>query len=377
MKTSFFILSDVFIYYLLFATFREKSNTTKWLVNKRKFIVASLFIICLFPFFSGDYFHYEQIYNNLLKGDSSGMEDVYLILAKITYNYFIFRLVVWGGALSLFFYSVKLSKLPFEYVSLFFVALYLLLFSYARVSLSMAMMFLGLTMISYNAMVSFKAILSRFFYIIIGLTLIAVSYYFHKSSVFGIACICVSLITYKMTKFRMLIMILAIPVIVQLIQYLIVDLLNADAFDNESLINVRAAQKYISDEGGSKSFNLGVGIQNLLVRTSFYLIAYIYIKALWENTYRLFPKPIKIISTTAFLCVVGASIFAFNLGYNTWTLYYRFLNYAMIPSTFFLVYCLIHNVYPKIVKMTLTIGWIASFYTLFYSLYCAHVGEIG
>ena len=72
--------------------------------------------------------------------------------------------------------------------------------------------------------------------------------------------------------------------------------------------------------------------------------------------------------------VFVSSIFAFDLGANTQTLYVRMMRYAQIPLCICLSYLYENNLYKKQVKWVYTIGIAGCFYAITYMLYNIIVG---
>lgn len=334
----------------------------------RQFVFILLLLFVIYPFYSGDFFHYAEGFSVFKKGFTDYKEPVYQFLMDISPSYSIFRMIVWGVSYLIFIRIVQNLKIHFDVALLFFSFLYLLYFSYGRVTASMVIMYLGLSLITVYP--------HRHNYVrlIIGFILVGTSYYFHKTALFGIAVVIVSLLIYNLNRKRLLLLLLFIPVSLGTIGAFLANIMDMSAVPDSGVIDVFVAQKYMKGEA-SGGFDMGAGISNFMMRTSFYIFLYIYIYSIFKGKYSQIPCQIKVFGTAAFLCVVGASVFAFDFGVNTYVLYYRFLNFAMIPATIFLSYIYSAGYCGKSLKMCLLVGVTGSFYTIIYSFYCAYVGK--
>ena len=169
------IVIYIAIYFLLRGALRDKA------VPKNNYFFACLLILifCIYPAWGGDYFHYRESFFSIKQNGYTNMEIPYqYIIKNIADTYFQFRLMVWGVALLLLYYTQKSLPVPLVLCSVIFCLLFLPRFSYARVSLAMSMTYFGLVVLLNKK--------TRINYII-GFAIIGASYFFHKSALFGIA----------------------------------------------------------------------------------------------------------------------------------------------------------------------------------------------
>lgn len=149
-----------------------------------------ILIFVLFAFWDTDYFSFRYIFHTSLEGFR---DPLYYYLSFISFDsYTIFRLLIWGTGLLLFHKTAKRFNLSSNYTAYIFVIFFLLTFSYARVSLGMALYFYGLSHIlkpNYQ---------NQFASLVWGLIFIGCSYFGHRSMVIPI--LLTPLIFIKLTK---------------------------------------------------------------------------------------------------------------------------------------------------------------------------------
>lgn len=352
---------NLVIYYLIYIL-SKKSFWQKVNVERRTryciFILSVLF--CIIPFWGGDYFHYMEIFPILRAGEYQlNIENIYTIIARLTQDYHIFRLFVWGGAIVLICICIKLLKLRYDITFFLFTTLFLYKFSYARVSLAMSLMYIG------SALLLKDKNIKKIF----GIIAIIVSFYFHKSAIFGIAVIIITPLFLNNSRFKIYSLLLLFPLFVLVTQYFIGEYLAVD-FERDGM-NFGVGQQYMTSE----IVDVGIGehIMNLLWRGTIYMIAFLYIKVINDGSYLKMPKSIRLFATASFLSIYVSSFFIIDLGINTTVIYNRFLNFCMLPSVYFLSYCHDNGIHSKIVKFIVNIGTTAAIYALLYSTYLNNI----
>ncbi len=357
----------IFLYILLYGTIYymlyNVIDKVRMPNSKKYFCVLGTFIICLFPIWSGDYHHYSEEFYDLQTGYYTHMEEIYTYIAQnLVSNYFLFRLLLWGAGNILILLTFKRLSIRFHVALLYYMAISILWFSYARVSCGMALMFYGLSLL---ACPFSKAKLLSF---LLGICLVLSSFFFHKSSLFGIAMIIAALFFYNMSKNKLFMFGVVYIVFVAFAGFYLNSFLSLDV--DETIIDVKSAQKYL--DLTSKHNGIGAFIQDALIIGNYYLILFIIFKTITSGSFHGFPRNIKIFTIATFFIISGASLFAFDLGYNTYIIYYRFLNFSIIPLCVFLAYCYDNGIAKKGVRLSLYIGFVSSIYTLLYSLYLSN-----
>ena len=328
------------------------------------FAIISIAIICVCAYYDTDFYHYEDIFQSVTSTNISHMEDVYLPIALFANgNYLLFRFCIWGVAVLLAMYIAKRLKLPLSLFSLYFLVLILLKFGYGRVSLALTIATLGFTFI-------IKPISPKIFSILFGVLAVYVSSYFHDSVIFYIIILVISLLFINTGRKSLVILFVLYPVLVYLFQmyggYYIMQYIDS----NDS---AQGALYYVN--GDFEGYQgIGVAVKTFLERMPFFLTVLLAVLIRWNNYHNTMPFYMKIINSLSILTVITAFMFSFNTTINTYSLYYRFLYFAMLPMIILVTYCHMNRLFPKLINIIFWCGVIASSYSLIYSLYCNIVG---
>ncbi len=177
-----FVLMNII--FIVTYKFRRSKKTTPiiWMLS---------LVFCLFAYWDTDYFTLRQGFYTSLK---DYRDPLYYGLSLISFNsYAIFRLYIWGSAILLLILTTKRLKISENMLAFIFAVFFLLIFSYARVSLGMAMYFYGISVI-----LTAKRDRKIASYIW-GILFIGCSYFGHRSMVLPI--VCTPLIFFKFNKF--------------------------------------------------------------------------------------------------------------------------------------------------------------------------------
>lgn len=360
----FNIVLYIIIYYL-FSSARRAPYYLSDAERKSGFILILIFFV--FAFWAGDWFHLYIPYDEIRAGGFSSMENIYKWISQnIAPNYIIFRLVVWGSGL-LFVYKLA-NRLPINAnLTLYmFVVFGVLWFSYARVSLAMAMMFFGVSILyspNRNKAISY----------IFGCGLITISYFFHKSALFGIGIIVISFF-FGMFKRKVLVFtIILIPLIVTLIKSALSDVLVMESqFDGSDFSHsVYTAQRYLSADEDKKGISAIIPLiaeRTIYIGTSFICLKE-YLSSKFEDT----PEIIKLFMRILIFITIISIILSFDMGFNTTVLAYRLFRFSFIPVSILIAYFYENNIFPKLSGLIILLGVFVSLYYLFYTLYCTIV----
>ncbi len=324
-----------------------------------------ILIFCLFAFWGADWFGYLNYFILIKAGaELSSVEEVYTwIINVLSPNYLIFRLIVWGSALALFYKTIRNLDLSVPYALFFFCSIYLIWFSYARATLAMAMMFYGLSLLHRSHK---NTKLTK----LLACTYIILSFYFHKSSIFGIIVIILSesILFLKLNKKWIIFLILILfPIVVHFLSLFLNMYVDTSMSEEETILNnyMTAGSKYLLDD--SKSLGVGVIMQRFFERFPYYMLAFLSCKLIFnriniENKIRPFVWCLIVL-------IIASSLFAFTSDLNTSVLYGRFIRYAQIPSCIVLTYMYSHRFFPKAVKFTYSFAILGVIYVLLYVLY--------
>lgn len=362
----FDVILWLFIYFRLHKFFNEPYKR----FQKSKIIgIFLILVFCLFPFWGGDYFHYYEQMIEYNKGGYLLQEPVYgWMYSTFSFSYTFFRLVIWGFALFFLFNAYKRTSLSFGVCLFIFATCYMHYFSYARASLAMAMVILGLSLV-----VTSKG-RNRLFLLISGMFLMGVSFFFHKSSLIGISAAIVSLFLLNPGKKTILLLVVSTPLLVILLSHIIEMYLGFD-FDNVGVITNQYRDRLagVGVELEDKSFGIGPFISQLLSRTPLYLCAILYIVVVIKGLFRNFTRGERALSSFSFVCIVIALTFLYDFGYDTSTIHYRILYWSMPANAVFLGAVYRTKRFPLFVKSILFTTIAGAFYDLTYAAYCSLV----
>lgn len=177
-----------FLLYCFLLLFSLRGNVSNLYLKEdfkggRRFLFCGLLLFALTSFVGADFFHYYEFmheYRGQVFGDQElGLEAFYqYLISFIDGNYFLFRLVVWGGSLLLITYATRKYGANLYHTLFLILAGFIITFSYARATLAMAVFSVGAVIIS---IASERKIKRRILPTIIGLIIIACSMYFHRS----------------------------------------------------------------------------------------------------------------------------------------------------------------------------------------------------
>ncbi len=348
--TALEVFFDLCLFVILFFVVRHglKYRTH----NQWCYILCLLF--CLFSFWGGDYFHYKAMYEDFsIFGSSGAVEKVYFHIIKFSSTYLSFRLIVWGSSITLSFWCAKRLKLNSQLFNYTFVAFALLSFSYARVSLAIAIICLGYTFIV-------KPFRLNLLSIILGLIIIYVGTLFHKSIILLAVIALVSVL--NITKLRICLMVLGFPIAIILANIYLPHLLSDDTI--LSAEQVAKAQAYLS-ESHEKTRGIGALINFTIQYASVYL-ACLFIVIQYFRKYRLFSTLSKQVILFVLLTVYAGSIFlCIPMGF---VMFYRIVSMAKLPLVFALT--LNYNYLTKIqIWLVVALAYFSDFYQLSYSFY--------
>ena len=357
------ILVMLYFFVLIRPALKNYGNIPNDWIVLAKFLII---LFCLFSFWGVDWFHYAQIFAKIKKYGGTHMEDVYVSIAQFSPNYLVFRFIIWGSAVFLVFDFFKRINVNYVLALLIFSATSLIWFSYARVSLAMALMFWGVSVV-FNPLYG-KKLLSY----VVGISAIVASFYFHKTAAFGIGIIGIAFLANKLKGRSILILsALLIPIEFLLIQHYLLDFMLVDARVEEGAwgSSIASGQHYLGKE--TVTSGIGSNIAKFLELLPYYLTAYCCLKLSGKkHLFEMIPISVKAFVYIAFYFVLFASIFAFDFGYSTEILYGRFMRFAFLPCVVVVSYCYEIVETHKIAKYIVYLGMASTMYQLLYVLYC-------
>ena len=366
-QTPFLVAINLFMLllnYLLMRSAIHSPYRVPRLQHRLSFLIIVLF--CLFSFWGLDWFHYAEKYSLMVGDYQTTIENVYYFIAKtLSPTYLVFRMIVWGGALAMLFYTVKRLEINTDIFLLVFGCIWVIYFSYARVSLAMAFLFLGSSFLIKP--VGKKYLLSFF----LGGALIALSIYFHKTALWGVAIVILSAFTNRLDKKASLLLVLLFPLLVYFARNFLIDFM-ASGFDaEEGLIEAYASSGQTYLDRTTSVRGLGSTLQRLLEVIPLYLMVLYTLRRRINTENDVTSKALHFYSRVLFYCVLLSSVFLFDLGMNTRVVYIRFIRFSVIPASFVLSFLLSEQRASRYLRFLFYLSFCGSLYAVLYMAYCA------
>ena len=371
---SIFTILDIIILLYIWSKTGFSLYTDLYNQNKARSYFFLIFLFCMFSMWASDWYHYLEEFE-MVKSYGAlhiNLESFYIwLIESVCTNYMQFRFIIWGAAVYILYLLFRRISLPLELLIFVFCGIWLIWFSYARVSLAMALIFLGYSL--WYKPIGTRKLLSR----CIAIAVMCSAFFFHKSAAFGIAVAFFAIASEKFSKKTTIIYLILLPLLVILIRGYIVDFLymDFDSSENELQANLAAGQRNFT-EISSSTKGLGSIIRDFFELAVYYVISYLCLiySLKKKNELSHVPSELDAFVRICFFLILFASIFAFNLGFNTSTIYRRFILFSFIPCTVAICYFHYYKLFPKITPKVIQLGIIGMFYTIFYSLYCTLLG---
>ena len=350
---------------------------------RRYMMILISVLFCLFSFWGTDWFHYAEMYINLvyMDGFNTSLENVYYFIANyLSPNYLVFRAIIWGSAFYLLCLLFRHVSIRGDLLLAIFCALWLLDFSYGRVVMSYTMMYLGGAILMKP--VKGKMLLS----LMLGIALLVFSLFFHKTAFFGVALILFALLPRLLNNRTFALVLMMYPFVLLLVQLLLMQFMDTAIDPSERNSSSTAGQAYLNDD--TKEIGPAYLLYLIMRYVPYYMIAWIAYKvnlyqpeesAEKENEVQFSlpdeaPAEVRFFSRLTIYIVLVSTIFLFDLGASTTTLYIRFMMYGFIPACVVLAWAWQHKFCPRMVKLTFLVGLAGTFYALLYSFYLAYLG---
>ena len=165
-----FVLMNVIFLFVYAYRYKRQSTPITW---------SLILVFLLFAYWDTDYFSFRQMFHTSLE---NFRDPLYYYLSLVSFDsYTFFRLIIWGSALFLFKKTTDRYGIAPNIAAYVFAIFFLLTFSYARVSLGMAMYFYGLSFLIKPHSTN------KFWGFVWGLTFVCCSYFGHRSLLILIA----------------------------------------------------------------------------------------------------------------------------------------------------------------------------------------------
>jgi len=299
-------------------------------VNASGLIVLYFTIYAMFYCVNPDYFSYRDWMNINMKELNMEFwtnEDIYAYIImfcqslNISYPYELFRLIVWGGGILLVMFTTKMYRsiqMP-GLIIMFLFVLYSGTFSYGRVSLAMAVYFMGVSILMWG-----KSGLVKLLGVILALS----SYFFHHQMVIGIGLLPGIILPFEKKK-TIVFALLLLGMMMAVIYYI-----NSNVSLMQSVLGAdELAEKmetYNEREQGLFRVSTAVGYFNIF-------LPFVFVTFFFYQQKQL-PKPIVgIYRITFILLMATVAFFVVSGSRSTYT--YRVLYINIIPVSILVAYC--------------------------------------
>ena len=371
MSNELWVIADALLFFLMLLPFL---NAAKWgkggkcirfVFSKSwvNFLWIGCLLFCLYNKTEGDYFHYQEYLEeiNSSKFKAPIFEAPYMFLASIVgNNYFLFRLLIWGGALLVFRRILKIVGLENSMTVSIFILFTLIAFAYGRVAFALSVFYLGF--VCYYLGMQYCNSLKLF----AGILLIAISFFFHKSAFFLIV-LYLSLLLFRLSKLRMILLVLAIPIGVYAVNISLGEILTVQS----SLSQVNRGIYYLSN--AKESLGPAMLISISLNYIPMVLLMCVMARVYFSKTSAI-PIYIKKMYEISFLLILFSLILLFVDSGGRY-LFVRIKEMSYIPFCIILSYYLVHfRISKKIGFISFSVIFI---YVIYYFAYAYYLKSIG
>lgn len=358
------VIFNIFLFILMLYTFPSVYRGRVYRNRKYNeslnysFIGLLLILYCTFGYVDNDFYHYERLFESAsLSGINIHFEPIYFwIIENITSDYLTWRLLVWGSAVVILLWTFRRLKLDIRTSICFLTIYYVLTLSVMRGNLGISILFWGFTFI-------IKPLRNRFFSYCLGLSLIASSFYFHRSM---FVAICFILVTpFKLNKRIVILSLIFFPVLVYVTNNLLAYINTGIYTDLGAEMQIGAKMTgYIGGESSTANIN---GIIAKIVTYLPIVVALVYItrKVTFQDV--VLPRLIYVFYTYWYMVTYTAFLFLFQEASN-W-IFIRFLMFAYFPMVVVLSYYYYHNKRTIFMKTIMLLALLACFYRLSYAFY--------
>lgn len=360
---------------LVFCAWNGRQSPHYFTDNRIKFLLLLCLIHYVFPLVGNDFFAYKDLVETIGYVDINHISQFYLHLEKPYYyiinatnnNYLFFRTIVWGGSLLLFCLTAKrlgIDKCAF----VFYLCLCIVhLTSTSRVCLSYALAFWGYSFIVEPVKRQDKSLMSLS--VCIGALLITSSLYFHRSAIFFLLILPLSLI--NINKRTIPIIIISIIIFIVMIRTNLLGFVSSYGQDDNSLFDSNAALEYLNSS--KRVFGIG---QLILLTLKFgitIVVSILIIKSIISGTNLSWPVAISKLANVVLLINLFATAFLFiGNDATTYKTFERFIDFSYVPQSYFMAYLLSNDLDTEYIrKINLLFFLYIVYLTLYGNVYFA------
>lgn len=326
------------------------------------FFLLALFlaVYSVFEYSGGDYYHYMEAYDNYkLYGVKSNFEDFYEWLADVLpYNFYLWRLCIWGPATLLWVLTIKHLRLDPRLSAFLLFSIFFWHLVGARQFLGFGLLYLGFSLFLFP----FSNRFSRK-YQILGLLLIAASYPMHKTMLVYILIMFISML--PINRIGIIVALLAFPLI-----WKGLDLFTGFfILQNESLNeqSAESMERYMDSDFRVELNAMGI-IRLLLQRLPIWLLLIYSIRHAFFSTKRTTLRFVDLVFLRASFIMVYVSCLFLGKDVSAF-ISPRFWDASLTPFVFFLASFLYGKRRTRFFNLLFLLMFISTLYTYLYSLY--------
>lgn len=354
------LLFFIFLYVLFVAIyFRKYAFAPVW--NHRRMnlglsFLSLVLILIVAPNNNSDWFSYqEEVWTFSFNSYQQHLEPVYsYIIAFVSRNYMLFRIVVWGGAFVLTRWSFNRFGLNQNVAVFFIITVFLLTFNYARATMGMACYTIGLSFI----LKPLKK--SKTLSYLLALAFLFGAYSFHHS-ILILVLMTIAVFTPIDRPIVTIIALISLPALGAFI-YGHFDI--ADTLGSEDV----SEKLRIYEEMERESWNLFGMIRYFIQYGAFYFPAIVNYILVIKNR-DVLDKSYSNISKIVVATIIASSAFLF-MGFENLIFTYRILFMTMIPTSILTVYLYQSKYMTRKFYMSILIwGIMGTLFPLLYGMY--------
>lgn len=311
-----------------------------------------ILIFCLYAYWDTDYFTFRYIFHTELE---DFRDPMYYYLGEASFgSYIIFRLIIWGSALLLFKKTSDRYGISPNIAAFVFSIFFLLTFSYARVSLGMAMYFYGLSFLIKPHPTN------RFWGFVWGLTFVCCSYFGHRSLLVLIALTPLAMLQLDRKK---LIILGCVGIAASgFATTLLSDLISGSLSVSDTMGAAgEAAEQYANIEI-EMEYNWKYALmQNLRFYSIYIALAYIAWKVCFTKASKKVAPEIKRLATICCAILIFSVSFMLAPSWGAEAIGYRYLYMLGIPVCIIISYISTNNLCkPRTISLLLLLAYLYS-----------------
>ena len=345
--TNLYLNLYCFVLYCFLVIFSLKGNVVEMYAPMRGrlrtiLLLCGIVLFAMTSFVDEDFFHYYEFMtefnNSVIDREDVRVEIFYqYLISFINGNYALFRLAVWGGAALITVWSARIFGANSYNVLFVILAGYIIVFSYARATLAVAVLLLGVTMLCCACDQNRK---SKVLQIILGLAIAVCSIYFHRS-ILPVVAVTLGwwILPFKrqLSKRSLLLFVVLVAFFALVIKWGFEELaMVANSWHDDETGTLDKMEHYRTLEGERSNIN---GYISLIIKYStFYIPFFLIAFALRQpEVQERVDNHTTMLHLFVVIMIAFATSFLF-IGSDSEVLFYRYLYMAFIPLAMLISY---------------------------------------